>query len=316
MDIPNDASWTMRMLLNLRSVAQPLIQYLIGNGQGTFLWLENWHPLGPLFNKFGENIVYNLGRSLNSKVSSIIHDGVWRWPRQRNRATQFIIEHTPADFKPICDRLDSVVWIPHLAGFTVSSAWEAIRLKFPIQPWSSIVWYSKNVPHWAFILWLVVLHRLSTKDRLLSWGMNVEDGCVLCNNGQESHEHLFFHCVFSQSVWGAIWQRCSMAQIRSSLSDMITWYIQNAKGSSFKCWLLKSVLAACVYNLWIERNLRIFQHKFSPIDQVILKTVTSIRELVHSKTGVKQSQKNMELCCNWGLSNRIFTPSVLYRQNL
>lgn len=77
MEIPRDSSWRIRKIFGLRSIGQPLIQYRVGNGQATFLWIDNWHPLGPLYKRFGENVVYNLGTSLTAKVSSMIHQGQW-----------------------------------------------------------------------------------------------------------------------------------------------------------------------------------------------------------------------------------------------
>lgn len=75
MDTPCDASWTVQKVFSLRGLGQPLIKYMIGNGLDTFLWLDNWHPLGPLYNRFGSEVVFNLGRSLQAKVSSIIVQG-------------------------------------------------------------------------------------------------------------------------------------------------------------------------------------------------------------------------------------------------
>ncbi|KAI8560075.1 hypothetical protein RHMOL_Rhmol04G0227000 [Rhododendron molle] len=49
MDIPCNSSWTMRKILGLRKLCQPLIRCLVGNGANTFLWLDNWHNLGPLY---------------------------------------------------------------------------------------------------------------------------------------------------------------------------------------------------------------------------------------------------------------------------
>ncbi|KAI8550563.1 hypothetical protein RHMOL_Rhmol06G0116900 [Rhododendron molle] len=37
--------------------------------------------------------------------------------------------HTPPDFNPECGKEDSVMWLPHPQGFSVNSAWEAIRCK-------------------------------------------------------------------------------------------------------------------------------------------------------------------------------------------
>lgn len=84
MNIPPNVSWTMRKILKLRDKVQPWITYKVGNGNDTFLWLDNWHPSGPLYQKYGEQVVHNLGRSFFTKVSSIIQGHTRAWPRQRN----------------------------------------------------------------------------------------------------------------------------------------------------------------------------------------------------------------------------------------
>lgn len=45
------------------------------------------------------------------------------------------------------------------------------------------------------MLWIAVLGRLSTKDRLPNWGIINDRSCVLCSGGVETHHHLFFDCV-------------------------------------------------------------------------------------------------------------------------
>lgn len=69
----------------------------MGNGDSIFLWLDNWHPVGPLFKRFGEALVQVRGTSMLAKVSSIIiHQGRWRWPRARCPIIRSIIAQTPA----------------------------------------------------------------------------------------------------------------------------------------------------------------------------------------------------------------------------
>lgn len=85
-----------RKVFGLRDLGQPLMQYRIGNGHSTFLELDNWHPLGPLYKRFGNEVVQNIGRSLHVKVSSLIHQGAWKWPRLRNGFVQSIIAQTPS----------------------------------------------------------------------------------------------------------------------------------------------------------------------------------------------------------------------------
>lgn len=84
------ASWTIRKIFQLRKTFQPWIQYVVGDGLSTFLWVFNWHALGPLYQNFGETVVLNLGRSLDTKVAAIINQGAWKWPRPRNTVTRNI----------------------------------------------------------------------------------------------------------------------------------------------------------------------------------------------------------------------------------
>ncbi|KAI8542252.1 hypothetical protein RHMOL_Rhmol08G0124200 [Rhododendron molle] len=155
----------MRKLMKLRATCQSWIRYIIGIGNYTFLWTDNWHPLGVLYQQFGEAVVTNWGLALRAKVASIIDEGQWKWPRIRNRAVLSIIRNTPGNFLPSTSDCDKVVWTLTANGsFSVKSAWEACRKCNPIQPWSSLVWFSQGVPHWSFIEWLAILGRLSTRD--------------------------------------------------------------------------------------------------------------------------------------------------------
>lgn len=106
------------------------------------------------------------------------------------------------------------MWLPHLSGcYSVKSAWEVIRTKFPSPIWARTVWQSKVVPRWSFVLWLAVENRLSTRDRLVSWGMNVDTSWFLCSTDAESHSHLFFQCPFSSALWHEVWNKIHVSGI-------------------------------------------------------------------------------------------------------
>lgn len=76
MALPSDSSWTIRKIFQLRSICLHLILYKIGDGASTFTWLDNWHPLGPLYARYDERVWSNIGQSLHAKVSSIIQNGM------------------------------------------------------------------------------------------------------------------------------------------------------------------------------------------------------------------------------------------------
>ncbi|KAI8527725.1 hypothetical protein RHMOL_Rhmol12G0096800 [Rhododendron molle] len=179
MVIPADCSWTIKKIFRLRELCQPLILYKVGNGTSTFAWLDNWHPLGPLYKKYGTRVCADIDQSLSAKVSSLIHNGGWKWPRGRNRIMREVKDFTPEGFLPDVFVEDSVIWIPSKNGiFSMKSAWNTIRRVLPAQEWCKVaqewckvVWFKGHVPRWAFILWMAMQIRLNTKDRLSLWGI-------------------------------------------------------------------------------------------------------------------------------------------------
>lgn len=65
--------------------------------------------------------------------------------------------------------------------------------------------------------------------------------------------------------------------------DVVDWYVQNVQNKGFSNLLLKSMLAATVYGIWMERNVRIFQDRASTVDIVSLKIVNSIRDFLQEE---------------------------------
>ncbi|KAG5517678.1 hypothetical protein RHGRI_038161 [Rhododendron griersonianum] len=131
----------------------------------TFLGVDNWHTLGPLYKKFEEYVGFNIGRATTAKVASIIQNGVWVWPNPRCAITRQIVASTEFSLMPNPLAPDSVRWLLHKSRvYTTKSAWHALRTKYPVVPWSKCVWFPSHVPHWSFIEWLAILGRLSTKD--------------------------------------------------------------------------------------------------------------------------------------------------------
>ncbi|XP_028118147.1 uncharacterized protein LOC114315744 [Camellia sinensis] len=92
--VPSDPSWVWRKILSLRKSIFPLIVHKIGNGNATFLWYDNWHPVGSIWDKFGNRIIYDSGLSREAKVSNIVNGDSWHWEMRQ------LISLTPPSFKP------------------------------------------------------------------------------------------------------------------------------------------------------------------------------------------------------------------------
>lgn len=99
----------------------------------------------------------------------------------------------PPTLLPQADKVDEIVWTISPTGqYTTKHTWEVVRHHGLKVQWAPLVWFSKIVPKWAFILWLACLNRLSTKERLRKWGMDVDSKCMLCSLSNETLQHLFF----------------------------------------------------------------------------------------------------------------------------
>lgn len=100
-----------------------------------------------------------------------------------------------------CDANGSDVYLWRLnsggfgASFSSKVTWERLRNLNPQVPWHSVVLFKEEVLRCSFITWTVFLKRLPTRDRLISWGLTLPPGCVLCFDGVEFHSHLFFNVL-------------------------------------------------------------------------------------------------------------------------
>ncbi|GFS30802.1 chloride channel B [Actinidia rufa] len=108
----SDCSSTWRKLLKHRLVASPMEKHITGDDPNTFLWFDNWHPLGPLTDAYRPRIVHNSGSNLNAKVSSIIKDGTWVRAARTERSHQMPLAWHKLVWSPKCIAKHSfILWL-------------------------------------------------------------------------------------------------------------------------------------------------------------------------------------------------------------
>ena len=83
----------------------------------------------------------------------------------------------------------------------MNEVWNENRKHYEMVNWYNVIWSKSNCPKMAHTTYKAIKGRLSTKDRLKSWGILNEDICNLCGKETETHNHLFFDCKFSKRVW-------------------------------------------------------------------------------------------------------------------
>ncbi|XP_028097184.1 uncharacterized protein LOC114297036 [Camellia sinensis] len=136
--VPHNSSWVWRKILALRDKISPLIIHKIGRGDSTFLWYDNWHPLGPLWKKFGDRILYDSNLNSETKVNQIVDGGSWKWPVPNSWEIRELISSTSISCRPNPPLDDQPTWSLSDGKFTINAVWNHWRLK--LDKWPDFQW--------------------------------------------------------------------------------------------------------------------------------------------------------------------------------
>lgn len=155
-----------------------------------------------------------------------------------------------------------------------------IKPHMPQVLWFASVWTKKGIPKHNFLTWLMVLNRSPTKDRLLSWGLQTNPMCLLCNCAPETRDHLLFDCPFSSEVWITLATKsgCSTnTHWSQNLTDMHSMALpKHQKQLSLLSW------QSAIYLLWTERNNRLHRQIYRSPSTIITTAISLIKNRISS----------------------------------
>jgi len=134
--------------------------------------------------------------------------------------------------------------------------------------WSRL-WEAKLWPKISIFLWLVCKKRILTWDNLKKRGMQGPSWCVMCGKEEETMCHLLDGCDFASALWDTGAQLFRRSDRRRGTPDIS---VQQWGREPFSNSILNSLWSAfpgfLLWNVWKERNRRIFDHKFNSRDAV------------------------------------------------
>ena len=137
---------------------------------------------------------------------------------------------------------------------------------YPKVTWTHFVWYRASLPRWKFILWLALLRKLKTKDKLFRLKLSPHDMCAMCNSATESIEHIFFYGPFSAECLRRLCLWLDLPNLHLSLYTMIR---HNWKRNGFQKKVLISNFCRLCYHIWRTRNEAIWLFQMSTVDRVM-----------------------------------------------
>nr|GEW20008.1 hypothetical protein [Tanacetum cinerariifolium] len=181
------------------------------------------------------SIVGRVGLSPSSKLRDILNNGVFSWPSELSSKHYFHLSINMPNART--NRIDLLEWQNEtgtVKQFSICSVWNSIRPRSNMVVWFDVVWFLNCIPRHAFNLWLIVKQRLKMQDKLCSWDLSSSRmaSCPLCETQIDSHEHLFFKCLFSTQIWNHMKGFAGMNSLPLVFSDIISFIMPIAKRRS------------------------------------------------------------------------------------
>ncbi len=132
------------------------------------------------------------------------------------------------------------------------------------------LWNIKIPLRIKIFLWLVARNRLPTADFLANRGWIGPSICPLCRRDVEYLDHLLFRCSYSREVWSSLFfgHQRTCRKLLGETGDLATRW-RRIKGTQEGSALVDINLwiAATCWELWKERNNRIFENRCTrPMD--------------------------------------------------
>jgi hypothetical protein len=121
--------------------------------------------------------------------------------------------------------------------------------------------------------WLILQNRVWTSVRLIRRGWPNSGPCQLCKREPETAAHLIFKCRYSVRVWNGLKEWIGLVDFDTSLwanfDSLDEWWCATSGANGRRRKGLTSLLLLTTWELWNERNARVFRNVASISTRVI-----------------------------------------------
>lgn len=105
--------------------------------------------------------------------------------------------HIPFDIRP-----NKQIWKSSASGeLSLKAAYDFKRNPSSLKTWSVFAWSKFVPPSKSIMVWRLLLHKLSTNERLKRRNSSMPSMCGLCRREEETDLHPFFGCQYATSLW-------------------------------------------------------------------------------------------------------------------
>ncbi|WVZ55719.1 hypothetical protein U9M48_006344 [Paspalum notatum var. saurae] len=254
------------------------IEISIGDGENVLFWTDRWLQ-GNSVAELAPNLALAIPKKVRKRCSVSQALSNHRWVTDiRGALTVSVL----IDYLRIWELVDGIMLQPgvpdqfrwrffHSGQYSCRSAYQAFFLgAIKFGPWKSI-WKSWAPLRCKIFIWLALKNRCWTADRLAKRGLPHPAICPLCDQEQETVQHLLISRVFSHEIWTIVLSNLGM-QALSPQPD----------GKSFSGWWsgavnqvpkevkkgLNSLIILVAWEIWKHKNVCVFEGISSSISLV------------------------------------------------
>jgi hypothetical protein len=157
-------------------------------------------------------------------------------------------------------------WSGGELSFTAQS-YDFLRFKCDPVPWAKVVWESWSIPRYNFILWLAILGKLHTHDKLRF--LQIDPLCVFYRVDEESYNHLFFSCPWASLFWRMIKSWLHLHRRMSTINSAIYGLLSGKNNTDSR--IRRVSLGILIYLIWEKRNKRVFDNSCNLVSFIFCK---------------------------------------------
>lgn len=192
-------------------------------------------------------------------------------------------------------QVDRIIWL-HTSDsqYSASSAYKLQFVGMSTSMTAENVWKTKAPPRCKFFTWLMLQNRVWTAVRLLIREWPNDYFCPLCIRNLETVSHLFQDCCYSRSIWDKVGQWMQTEGLKPAnwmqTENLSQWYVDlGNSGQRTKRDGLRSMIILTLWEIWKERNRRIFSKVTMAPDQLF----RAIQD--EARTWIRAGNKGLEL---------------------
>lgn len=121
----------------------------------------------------------------------------------------------------------------------------------------------------------------------------------LCDLHNENSRHLYFNCQYSKAVWGKIKHEIGLSpQVETSEREW-NFILRLCKGGIASKEIYKVILCSTLYNIWHERNNRVFNKKSCPATKLAMEIIRKVRKHLNLVLKVVSDSTQFRIICGY-----------------